>query len=86
MKTLAIATLFLSSVFAFPQAPEFQNGTDTDNANLVLRYCTPVSYQCRQNADRSWGWDVCDVDGTWKNGGNCAPTDICVFNQINNSP
>lgn len=89
MKTFAIVALFLSSVLAFPQAPEANNGTESAPYTPPppsYGVCTPATYQCRQNADRSWGWDVCDVGSNWVNGGNCARTDICVFNSLNGSP
>ncbi|KAK8079519.1 hypothetical protein PG997_007337 [Apiospora hydei] len=50
--------------------------------NLEARHeCTPPSYACK--GDKS-GWLVCNVDGSWLNGGSCPKGTTC--SPINNLP
>ncbi|KAF6816044.1 hypothetical protein CPLU01_13958 [Colletotrichum plurivorum] len=85
MKSLAVATvLFSVAALAFPQLnhKRFTNGTNPNPGPV----CTPAKYQCRQNAHKTWGWDVCDTSSRWVNGGNCKTSETCVFNSLNGSP
>ncbi|KAH7018472.1 uncharacterized protein B0I36DRAFT_336013 [Microdochium trichocladiopsis] len=43
--------------------------------------CTPPQYACKPDAS---GWLVCNVDGTWLNGGVCPLKTTCK--PINNLP
>ncbi|GAW14398.1 hypothetical protein ANO14919_038000 [Xylariales sp. No.14919] len=43
--------------------------------------CTPPSYTCKADAS---GWLVCNVDGTWLDGGSCPKNTKCK--PINNLP
>ncbi|KAI0020221.1 hypothetical protein F4780DRAFT_779777 [Xylariomycetidae sp. FL0641] len=38
--------------------------------------CTPASYACKPH---NQGWLVCNVDGTWLNGGSCENGTSCEY-------
>lgn len=89
--TALIAALFTPAALAiaYPDGEDCQNCTTPDPLPsfppITGGACTPVSYQCRFDGT-TWGWDVCDVTNTWVDGGNCAPTERCVFNPKSRSP
>ncbi|EQB58263.1 hypothetical protein CGLO_01511 [Colletotrichum gloeosporioides Cg-14] len=92
MKSFTFAAIFLPAItLAVPKletVKRFTNGTSnlTPPPTDTGAVCTPTKYQCRQNPDSTWGWDVCNTSSKWVNGGNCAPTETCVFNSLNGSP
>ncbi|KAH6665327.1 hypothetical protein F5X68DRAFT_250142 [Plectosphaerella plurivora] len=94
MQFFALASvLFTSAVVAYPSGNHSDPGPGPVNPPPPPppvyppgAICTPATYQCRSNPDGTWGWDVCDVDSRWKDGGNCAPSDTCIFNALNGSP
>ncbi|KAI0404313.1 hypothetical protein F4802DRAFT_250502 [Xylaria palmicola] len=69
MKFFAVATLVATALAA-------STGLDTRGAQ-----CTPATYACK--ADKS-GWLVCNVDGTYLDGGSCPKGTTCK--PINNLP
>ncbi|KAL0936768.1 uncharacterized protein CTRU02_208983 [Colletotrichum truncatum] len=93
MNSFMLTAAFLPAlILAFPQIENIKrapNGTGDPSPPPPVNtgaVCTPAKYQCRQNTDNTWGWDVCDTSSKWVNGGNCAATEICIFNSINGSP
>ncbi|KAK7981692.1 hypothetical protein PG984_009601 [Apiospora sp. TS-2023a] len=72
MQFLAILTLAATAVLALPS-----NTLETRGA------CTPPSYACKP--DHS-GWLVCNVDGSWLNGGSCPKHTTCSTSPQNNLP
>ncbi|KAI1367282.1 hypothetical protein F5Y08DRAFT_72994 [Xylaria arbuscula] len=71
MKVLAITALAATALAA---------ATGLDSRG---KECTPPAYACK--ADHS-GWLVCNVDGTWLNGGTCPKKTTCKPNPANNLP
>ncbi|KAH9909136.1 hypothetical protein F4778DRAFT_776298 [Xylariomycetidae sp. FL2044] len=69
MKVFAILALATAAVLAVP-------GDVTARTE-----CTPPSYACK--SDNS-GWLVCNVDGTWLDGGSCPEKTSCK--SVNNLP
>ncbi|KAK7928130.1 hypothetical protein PG985_005128 [Apiospora marii] len=60
----AILTLAATVVLALPS-----------NIIETRGECAPPAYQCK--ADHS-GWEVCNVDGTWLDGGACPEHTTCT--------
>jgi hypothetical protein len=48
--------------------------------------CTPGTYTCDQSPTAGWGWAVCNTDGNWVRGGDCAANEYCNMNPLNGSP
>ncbi|KAI3322221.1 hypothetical protein HD806DRAFT_536687 [Xylariaceae sp. AK1471] len=71
MKFIAIITAFITTSLAASTSLDARHGAQ----------CTPPSYACK--ADNS-GWLVCNVDGTYLDGGVCPPKTTCK--PINNLP
>ncbi|KAH7353361.1 hypothetical protein B0T11DRAFT_286695 [Plectosphaerella cucumerina] len=87
-----ITALFASAALAYPGGGNHTTPTpDPGTPPPPPVYppgaiCTPGTYQCRSNPGGTWGWDVCNTDSRWVDGGNCAPSDTCIFNALNGSP
>ncbi|KXJ86836.1 hypothetical protein Micbo1qcDRAFT_208619 [Microdochium bolleyi] len=74
MKFLAVIALAVTAAMAAPS-----------DVTLAARHpaaqCKPPQYACKPNNS---GWLVCNVDGTWLDGGSCPPKTTCK--PINNLP
>ncbi|KAG3186408.1 hypothetical protein PC129_g25262 [Phytophthora cactorum] len=45
--------------------------------------CKPGTYACKSNAK---GWQVCNTEGVWVDGGKCPPKTVCKFYPPSLSP
>jgi hypothetical protein len=84
MKTLAVLVALAAAALAVPHGGH-PNPNPNPNPNPAK--CTPATYGCTTDpANGKPGWQVCDVDGTWRFAGDCPPNTHCYFNPINQSP
>jgi hypothetical protein len=52
----------------------------------TAKVCAPGTYQCKYDATKGWGWEVCSIEGQWVWGGGCRASETCSFNALNGSP
>lgn len=63
------------------------SGSGVGSCSGQTSVCFPGTYQCAYDYSKnSWGWQVCNVAGSWVWGGNCPTGKTCSFNNLNGSP
>ncbi|KAK6213094.1 hypothetical protein QIS74_09096 [Colletotrichum tabaci] len=80
MKSFANAALLLAAMsLALPQlenVKRFFNQTSIPSPPTPANseaICTPAKYMYRQNAEKTWGWNVCDVSSKRVSDGEAGP-------------